>query len=194
MQNEHTETYLSTSADKQPLTFTDDELKHFLRVKQPIADDEDRADMVQFYRMSMKNYAASKTVFATPKRVLIAIDAYLEACELYRIVPTLRSFAIFLHLPSIQYYINLSDERGDILRTFRDFVNENLNQQGLNGKKNATFTMYYLKSMAKQYDQPDKTQIEINVGQNVPFALNDPTGGFGAIDAEWTDVEPAETE
>ena len=155
------------------------------------ADDDEKFNTISFFRVTLKNSRIRRAVFDSPERIMVAIDAFLDLCEQKNLVPSMRLFALFCSVSygTLLNYLKLNDERGLILRSFNDFILENINQIGFSGKKNTTFTMYYLKSVGKQYDQPDKHTFDINVGTSRPLSLDDPTGGFGAIDVDWKDAE-----
>ena len=132
--------------------------------------------------------------FSEPDELVKAIDEYLDAIKEAGLFPTEKGLMLFLDCSDTWYYavMQIGDERSEILRKFQIYVSEYLNQSGLSGNSNTIFSIYYLKSQLKQYDQPAEQTFNINLNSAKPSITSDDLLGIvesTPIEVDYTEVE-----
>jgi hypothetical protein len=122
--------------------------------------------MGTFWNECKKNRGFQTKIMADPNELICAIDEYVSSVESIGLFPTFNGLSLFCDINSDTLYAmeNLGDARSAILKKYRQYISEFLNQSGLTSSTNPIFSIFYAKSVLGQSDQVPMT-LNVNIGQ-----------------------------
>lgn len=123
---------------------------------------------LEFMGECKKRHGMSVSLFDDPEELVKLIDDYLSCVMRIGLFPTEQGLALFANLSSGTFaaYKQMNDQRGQILKKFKEFVSEYFNQAGLASDRNPIFSIYYGRSVLGQNDQSG-TSMNVNIQQNM---------------------------
>lgn len=156
--------------------------------------DEHNKKMSGFYAAIKANQGFKDKYFASPDSLVEAIDGYIACVKENGLFPTETGLMLYLDCTDSWYYAIQAmdnDERSVVLKKYRQYVGEFLNQSGLAGGSNTIFSIYYLKSKMQQWDAPTEQTINLNIGTQQAISPSDllSLAQNTPIEAEYTEVD-----
>lgn len=150
-------------------------------------------NMARYHAAIRANRGFREAIFSTPESLTAKIDEYIALMCQTRQTPTENGFMTFADCEKTWYYATMAqnDERAEILRKYRQYVDEYINQAGLMGASNTIFSIYYLKSKMQQWDAPTEQTINLNIGAQQAISPGDllQLAQNTPIEAEYTEVD-----
>lgn len=154
---------------------------------------EHNKKMAGFYAAIKANRGFKDKYFSTPESLVEAIDGYIACVMTNGLFPTETGLMLYLDCTDSWYYAvqAMDDERSAVLKKYRQYVGEFLNQSGLAGGSNTIFSIYYLKSKMQQWDQPTEQTINLNIGSQRAISPGDllQLAQGTPVEADFTEVE-----